>query len=267
MKISTKIVIDMSTDQVLEHEQYEYSGPVAECKGGNSKAEMQRANQVQDQQTALMQQQLLSMRQTLAPFLAANQQVMQNTGGVIDLNNQILANGGLTPQQQQAYTAQAIDQATQGYRNAVGQINNALVARGLSGGGFAGGGGVGQQFGALGATLGGQMQNAMGGINNLKFQSFENAMNMNAGLYQNSLANQAQAAGMFEGLTGQFNQGGINALNAGVTAAHNVDQAQMAPWNMLAGVAGGALGSFLNPLAGGLSGGLMDTWGIKHSNT
>ena len=31
MKIYTKLVIDMTTDKILEEESFEYSGPVAQC--------------------------------------------------------------------------------------------------------------------------------------------------------------------------------------------------------------------------------------------
>lgn len=36
MKVYTKVVIDMNTDEVLEEESYEYSGPVAKAGGGSS---------------------------------------------------------------------------------------------------------------------------------------------------------------------------------------------------------------------------------------
>ena len=36
MKIYTKLVIDMATDEVLEQESFEYQGPVAQCGGGSS---------------------------------------------------------------------------------------------------------------------------------------------------------------------------------------------------------------------------------------
>jgi len=35
MKIYTKLVIDMTTDQILEEESFEYNGPVAQCGGGS----------------------------------------------------------------------------------------------------------------------------------------------------------------------------------------------------------------------------------------
>lgn len=38
MFITTKIAWDMNTGEVLEHEGYEYSGPVAECKKGRKEA-------------------------------------------------------------------------------------------------------------------------------------------------------------------------------------------------------------------------------------
>jgi hypothetical protein len=35
MKIYTKLVIDMTTDQILEEESFEYNGPVSQCGGGS----------------------------------------------------------------------------------------------------------------------------------------------------------------------------------------------------------------------------------------
>lgn len=45
MRVNTKVVIDMVTGEVLEHAWYEYSGPVAECKGDSTAqaAEQQQA--------------------------------------------------------------------------------------------------------------------------------------------------------------------------------------------------------------------------------
>jgi hypothetical protein len=35
MKIYTKLVIDMTTDQILEEESFEYNGPISQCGGGS----------------------------------------------------------------------------------------------------------------------------------------------------------------------------------------------------------------------------------------
>ena len=42
MKIYTKLVIDMATDEVLEQESFEYNGPVAQCgsSGGGGGSSM-----------------------------------------------------------------------------------------------------------------------------------------------------------------------------------------------------------------------------------
>ena len=44
MKIYTKLVIDMTTDEILEQESFEYNGPVAQCGGGNGGGGSQPAN-------------------------------------------------------------------------------------------------------------------------------------------------------------------------------------------------------------------------------
>ena len=44
MKIYTKLVIDMTTDQILEEESFEYNGPVAQCGSGGGGGSSMPAN-------------------------------------------------------------------------------------------------------------------------------------------------------------------------------------------------------------------------------
>lgn len=170
-------------------------------KGGNSTAEMNRANNISAQQLALQQQQL-----------GMQEGQLNSVNSVVD---PMIAQGGMSPAEEAALTSLAMNQSGQALNNSIGSIGQNLQARGITGGPFAGGGTAAQQYGNLYA-----MQNA---------------------LTQNSLSNiQLQKAAQLQGLLGlkmgigsQYGQNvsgfgnqGVNALNAGVTAAGNADQAQ-----------------------------------------
>lgn len=168
-------------------------------KGGHSSAEQSNADQIRQQQFNLMQQQLQGVNKILDPLIAA---------------------GGMTPQQQQAMTAIALNDIPQQFQGVQGNINNQLVARGMTGGQMAGSGDVARSFGQLGAMEAGLQQNALSNIQLQKQQQLMNALSIKGGL------------------TGMFNSGGLSALNSGVTAANNADQAQTSFMGSLLGAVG-----------------------------
>lgn len=174
---------------------------VAICKGGNSKAEMNRAHTLQQQEMALMQQQL--------------QNQMNQIGQVNAVVDPIIKNGGMTPEEETAMKSITMNTLPQTFNNAVGQINNQLVQRGITGGGMAGSGDIARNFGSL-AAMEGQLQQQ--GLSDIQIQK--------ANLLRQALGAKMGVAGMFGQNTGMFNQGSTNALNAGVNAANNADQAQ-----------------------------------------
>ncbi len=187
MKFATKIVIDIGTGRVIERQEFDWEGPIALAKGGNSKAEMQQANQISQQQLQMMQQQLAMVDPSL---------------------QQIIANGGMLPSTQAAMTSTAMNSLPAQYQNLAGQINNALVQRGVTGGTNAGGGAVAQSYGQLGQAEAQQQSNL---LNQIQMQK---AGNLNTAL------------GIGAGLTGTFNQGGLQALGTATQAAGQADQAQ-----------------------------------------
>lgn len=70
MKIYTCIEIDMETGATLHEESYEYIGPIAECKGGSSKAPQPSAEEkaLYATQNELLKQQLAETK-TLSPMI------------------------------------------------------------------------------------------------------------------------------------------------------------------------------------------------------
>lgn len=179
-------------------------------KGGHSSAEQSNADKVRQQQFNLMQQQLQSVNSILNPMIA---------------------NGGMMPSQQQALTAIALNDIPQQFQGVQGNINEQLVARGITGGGMAGSGDIARNFGQLGAMEAGLQQNALSNVQLQKQQQLMNALQIKGGML------------------GMFNQGGLSALGSGVTAANNADQAQTSAFGAMMG----ALGSFAgaNPIRSG----------------
>jgi len=221
----------MATWEVLDHQWYEYSGTVAECKGGHSSSEQQQADKLRTQEFELTQQQLGLQNQVL--------------GGVSSQLNQIIQSGGMSPQQQAALTSLAMNNLPAQYAGLQGQISNQLTARGISGGQFgAGSGDIARQFGALGAMEAGQQQQALSNIQIQKQQQLMQALGMSLGV-----------AGAYGGNVGTFNSGTIGALGAGVNAAQNADTASTSWMGPVFGALGSLGGGFLGrPAAPNLSG-------------
>lgn len=215
------ITFDIETMQRLEFCAVPYDGPWALCKGGNSKAEMANANQVEADRNNLMNQQLQMQQKQLAMVNPSLQQ--------------IIANGGMLPAQEAAMRTQAMQGLGQQYQNLQGQLGAALTARGLTGGMNAGGGAVAQNFGQLGAMEAGQQSELLNQIQLSKGQGLMGALQTGLG-----------EAGMFGSQATGFGGQGVSALGQGVTAANNADQASTAFWGSmmggLAGLGGAAIG-------------------------
>src|SRR6267154_767297 len=162
-------------------------------KGGNSQQEMSRANQLSDQQVGIMRDQLAMQK---------NQLNMVNPS-----LNAIIQSGGMLPQQQAAMTTQAMQGLGGQYKNLQGQLSQQLQARGITGGGMAGGGQIAQQFGSLGAMEAGQQSDLLNQIQLAKGQGLMQALGTGLG-----------EAGMFGGQATAFGGQGVSALGVGQQA-------------------------------------------------
>ena len=198
-------------------------------KGGNSQNEMNQANQLSQQQQQIMQQQLGLQQQQL--------------GMVNPTLQKIISNGGMLPSEQAALTAQAINTVPQQYNQLVGQLNNQLVQRGVTGGQNAGGGQIAQQFGALGAAEAGQQQQLMSNIQLQKAQGLQGALNTAIGI-----------GGQYGQQALGFGQQGVGALGIGQQAAAQADQNQTGFWGALTGGLAGLGSSVINQNPGGIFG-------------
>lgn len=218
MRIYTKVVRDIETWELLESEFFEYSGPIEYLKGGASKAEQAAADKMRESQTGLMQQ-------------ALGMQNMQ-LGAVNKVLDPMIANGGLAPGVESAMTSQVMNNIPAQFRGVQGNINNQLVARGITGGqAGAGGGDVARQFGQLGAMQAALQQQ---GLTDIQLQK--------QGALMGDLGLKMGIGSQFGQNVSGFNQGALGSLGQGVTAANNADQASTGLWGSLIG-AGASLGS------------------------
>lgn len=182
------------------------------CSGGNSKAEMQQADSQRAQENTLMQQQL--------------QMQMDQIAGVNSILDPIISAGGMLPSQQSALTSLALNNVPQQFNNVAGQINQNLVARGITGGSNAGSGDIARNFAQLGAMEAGLQQQSLSQIQLQKQQQLMQALGAKMGV-----------ANLFGQNTGMFNQGAQSALGSGVSAANNADQASTSMWGSILGAA------------------------------
>lgn len=130
----------------------------------------------------------------------------------------------------------ALNQIGAGEQQAIGSINQNLVARGITGGQNAGSGDIARNYGALQQGLLGQTAQSLNDIQLAKGQGLNNALNTAlgvGGLYGN------QALG--------FGSQGVSALGSGVQAANNADQATTGFWGSLVGGLAGLGGAALGP--------------------
>jgi len=190
-------------------------------KGGHSFNEQQQADKLRQQELDLSKQQLGLQQQQI--------------GGINAVLDPLIAQGGMSKDQQAALTSQLMNNIPQQFRGIQGQITNQLAARGISGGQFAGSGDIARQFGGLGAMEAGLQQSGLENIQNQKAQQLFQALGTKAGI-----------AGLYGQNTSLFNQGAIGTLGASVGAANNADQAQtswMGPvFGGLGAIGGGAFG-------------------------
>lgn len=195
-------------------------------KGDHSPAEQQNADQQRALENQLVQQQLGKLNSTIGSTLGS-------------LNPMINA-GGLPPQVVAALRSQALNGMGQQFREGVGQTNQALVARGMTGGPMAGSGGVAQGFGSLNALEAGLQTQALNQIPLMQNQALLQELGLKGQLGQ-----------MYGGMVPSFNSGAGSALSSGVEAAHNADTAASSFWGPMLG---GLLGMGANLATGGMSG-------------
>src|SRR5215469_2477399 len=73
MKVYTSISWSMVTGEILEEHSFDYSGPVAECKGADvAKSQMDLSNKQTSEQMSAQKQWMNNLLAALNPYLAGN---------------------------------------------------------------------------------------------------------------------------------------------------------------------------------------------------
>ena len=242
MKITTKITISIATGEVLEHEFYEYSGPVALACGATPGQQQLAHSQTSGYNTLVNQAQsqfgnasgvFQDLVSSFAPIVAAgpNQQ-------------------GFSPAEVSAMNSQAITSTGQGYRNAKAAVGNAESA--------VGGGNTGDTSG--GATVGENLSLAENAANQTSSE-LNNITQQNYATGRQNYFNAASGLAGAPGVFGTANQAGQVATGAGEAAAGTQNQiaSQNNSW---VGAVTGALGN----IAGMATGGFMKNLGSGNSS-
>lgn len=195
MKITTKIVIDMASGKVLEHEHYEYFGPVAECKGeGTSKDQLAQQNALQ--------------KQAFDAMMARQNQV----GGAVSkyLNGDV----GFDPQQLALLKSQFMNSTANSYKNAGANVRTALLRTGSA---DSSGPVGGDYVRGIAGLEGGLADTTSSGMANIDLQNLSQALN-----------NKFNAASLINGQAAQltspiatFGAGANNALDEYMKAANS----------------------------------------------
>jgi len=221
MKIYSRIVFDIETLAVLEADSYEYTGPIAECKGDNTAS-------AEEQSQADFSKQLQTAFQT-------NNAAQQNQLNFLNAKMQSAINNpqGYSAQTLASMRAQANDQVAAQDQNVTRAVNNSQAVRG---GAEALPSGVSSQINAAIQSQAAQAGNAaQQGIT-------ENNANLENNNYWNAVKGEEGVAGMEnpEGMAGEDNQAAstISGLSNAVTQSQgpSVD-------SILGGVIGAGFGA------------------------
>jgi len=238
MKIYTKLVIDMTTDKILEEESFEYSGPVAQCGssgggGGSQPANttnvqtIREAPEIEARRLGLMDQAAITAGQPLglpafqvAPLSAserAAQTLAGQTGAGISSIQGAQQAAALDPSSAQfqrflnPYNQFVLDEINRQSQMAQNQLQAKSVAEGAFGGGRQ-------------AIAAGEFERArLGKIGEAQFAGFGQAL----GAFQQGQALQAQTGLQAGQILGQAQTQDIQNLMATGGTQRAVEQAQL----------------------------------------
>lgn len=232
IKITTKLVTSMITGEVLEHEFYEYEGPVALACGATP-GQQQLATEQTSSFNTLMQQAQTQFGNASGVF-----------NDLVSSFSPIVAAGpnqqGFSPAEVSAMNSQAITSTGQAYRNEKAAVGNAESAFG--------GGNNSDTSG--GATVGENLSLAENAGN----QTASELNQIQQANYQTGRANYFQAASGLANAPSVFgtaNQAGTVATNAGEAAEKSQNDVASQD-NSWVGAVTGALGNVAGIATGGI---------------
>ncbi len=220
------IVRDIDTWEVLDEQTYEWTGPVALCKGGESKQAAKDAAAQRELDNRIMQEQLAMQRDQLAKVSGGVSQFLTPEGQ------------GFDEKTMAALNANAIEGIPGQFEDARKQMMMALAARGGAGGQLP----VGGDFLRNLASFNAARETAKAGA--LRDVQIKNALA--------NLQNRFTASNALLGVGSQYNpspfiSGASSALSSQTEAAKSADQAGTAVWGALIGAGGNLLGNAISP--------------------
>ena len=237
MRITTRLVVDMATGQVLEHESYEYEGPVAICSGPSQEQKETYAKQSEFYDT------LTSEYNTL---FGENQNILNSLTTVYKPMFEAGPNQeGMSPAEKTTLTSQAIEGTAKTYQQAQQALGSQIASQ--NGGGEVLPSGANDQLKeSLAASAAGNESSKLLDIENENFalghQNWETAAQ--------GLGEESQLINP-EGQAGQATGAG----NAAATTANEITQADNSWEGMVGGILGGAAGAATSFGLGKLPGG------------
>lgn len=118
MRVTTSLTIDMSTGEVLHHDWYEYTGPVALCKGDNT------AKDAEKSQAAFTN----TLQKAFSTQFAGQQKILDFLQG--KLEPQISNPTGLDAATKASLNTQVIDNSATTYQNALKGEQASMATKG-----------------------------------------------------------------------------------------------------------------------------------------
>lgn len=235
MKIYRSLTVSMITGEILEEDSYEYTGPIAECKGeSTAQTQLNLQNQLAAQQQAAENQRLNTVSAAVSPYLSGNV--------------------GYTADQLAAMNSQALDQNAQRYNQAGAATRSNLLARGDSGQTPLSGRGV-SDIATLQSGKASDLSNSLRQVTlNNANQALTNQQNA-----VNALNGQAQT---LSGNVSNYNSGAQSALGSYVTAANAPGFFQSLGTSLAGGVGKGLGAGISGGVGTALSGLGSGNWGF-----
>lgn len=225
MRVTTKIVVDMNTGAVLAHDWFEYSGPVASCKGDSAAKQAEKQSLTFGQKLMGMFSQQFGAQSTILKFLAGKMTDVISKGGE-----------GYSPQALAAARTNATQTVASQYQSAEQAAAERIAAQG----------GAGLPSGVQ-AQIQGQIALAAAGANTAAQNEItlanEDARKQSYWAAVNALGG---TAAQFDPLgysaSAQNSFGNVASLSSAVT------QSRQSGWtSVLGGALGGVAGAALGP--------------------
>lgn len=240
MKITTRLVLNMNSGEVLSHDWYEYQGPLFQCKGATAA------------QTNLQQSQAAFynvLQQDYSTQFAYSQSILKSLEATW---SPILQKGpsqyGYSPQEDSALRSQATEGTATAYTQAAQALHNQEAAR--SGGDTYLPSGTEAQ---LDSTL---LTNAAKEQSDLQLGITTEGYNRGYNTFM-AAANVLGSAAGIANPTGYAGAASTAGADAGTTASQ-IQQANAAssPWGAIGGILGGAASAFTGGFGTALGGGV-----------